>query len=323
MKEAEEQSSKALAALRSSSDERLTADGQVLEALSGISSKISAVAGPIHNTSEFEKWFQALAALRAGEVRAKIDALLAAAGPEGIGEVDGEGAELQTELQTLKDEIDSVVHMVIGHELRNPLMKSLEACDKGTRQNQQSWSRYLLSTLEYLVAQLDGTVVRVVDLQNYTDALIAIRASLTAVEDESNAKEEVVNPSRPLLQTRQSSQSAPQSPSSIIPAALRRLNIKTPTATPSDDLEQLSKLSLESQTKLQSQYGSTEKAIIDTLSKSLHPRQQSTVAILQQLYASSNFGTIYLSDEGSEGKIRDLGKKIDELAPKVATGDLR
>jgi hypothetical protein len=301
----------------------LSADEQVLEALSGLSSKALSMADSSDtNHAELEKWLQALAALRAGEVRFKIDTMLAATETSSKEELGDEGSELQLELQTLRDEIDSIVHMVVGHELRNPLMKSLEATEKCTRQTRQGWSRYLLSTLEYLVAQLESASTRICDLRSYTDALLEIRATITSIEDEGKPKDEATTAPSILLDVRQHYSSAPQSPNSSVPNALRRLNIKSPPST-TNELTQLATLSLDSHSKLQTQYSSTEKAFIDTLGKSLAPRQSDALAILRQLYASSSFSTIHLSDEGSDGKIKELGKRIDELAPKVATGDLR
>jgi hypothetical protein len=231
-----------------------------------------------------------------------------------------EGAELLTELQTLRDEIDSVVHMVIGHELRNPLMKCLEATEKGRGDSRKGWSRYLLETLEYLVAQLDGASTRLVDLRNYTDALIELRAAVTATEEEMKPQHLANSAPARTLEVRQppASSSAPPTPTSSLPAALRRLNLDA-NASPVS----LAALSADSHSKLQAQYAATEKAFIDTLGKSLAPAQQDALAILSQLYANSTHGTIRLGDEGLEKKVGDLGKRIDELAPKVATGDLR
>jgi hypothetical protein len=269
-----------------------------------------------------EKWLQSLAALRAGEVRARIDAMLASAGPMSKEVLGDEGTELEIELQTLKDEIDSVVHMAIGHELRNPLMKSLEVSENGSRHNRRRWAKYLLSTLEYLIAQLDGASTLISDLHSFIDVLVEIRATVSFVEDEGKTRDNNIATINASLDVRHNSSSTIQSPNSSAPTALRRLNVK-PSLTPSEDISQLDTLSLDSLSKLQAQYSSTEKIFIDTLSKSLAPQQQDALAILQGLYATSSFSTIHLSDEGLNRKIRDLGKRIDELAPRVASGDLR
>jgi hypothetical protein len=236
-------------------------------------------------------------------------------------ELGDEGSELLAELQTLKDEIDSVVHMGIGHELRNPLMNSLQASERGSRQNRQGWSKYLLSTLEYLVAQLDCSSARICDLRSYIDALLEIRATIASIEDDGKKEVEGTTTKTALLDVRQTTSSAPQPPNSSIPTALRRLNIKS-SRSPPEDLAKLDTLTLDSHSKVQAQYSSTGKAFIDTLGRSLAPRQQDALAILQQLYGSSSFSTIHLSDEGLDGKIKDLGKRIDELAPKIAMGNL-
>lgn len=143
LKEAEESSLKALTGIRSFSTERLAADEQVLEALSGLSSKAVQSDDLAVSHSDLEKWFHTLSILRAEEMKARIDTMLVSAGSISHAKIGDEGADLHIELQTLKDEIESVVQMVIGHELRNPLMKTFEAAEKGKRQNQQGWSQYV------------------------------------------------------------------------------------------------------------------------------------------------------------------------------------
>ena len=321
LKESEDEATKALSQLRSQSAERLAADEQVLEALSSMSSKALSTTTTNVNHAELEKWLQALAALRAGQVRAKIDTMLAGAGSVSKEELGDEGSELQIELETLKDEIDSVVHMVIGHGLRNPLMKSLEAMEKGSRYDNRAWSRYLLSTMEYLIAQLEGASLRIADLRHYTEALLELRATIDATEAEVKVQDasQVSAPSRSLeVRAQPNPCSAPQTPTSSLPAALRRINLD-----PDTDPSALEAMSHDAHFKLQAQYTATEKAFVDTLGKSLAPSQWDALAILGQLYTHSQYGAVRLTDEALEKQVADLGKRIDELAPKVAAGDLR
>jgi hypothetical protein len=210
--------------------------------------------------------------------------------------------------------------MVIGHELRNPLMKSLEATEKGNSDSRQGWSRYLLSTLEYLIAQLDGASTQVADLRNYADTLLELRSTITATEGEIKPQDTPAAAPAKTLEIRQqpSASSAPQTPTSTLPAALRRLNLDS-SATRAT----LKTLSIDAHSKLQAQYKTTEKGFIDTLGKSLAPQQQDALTILWRLYVNSSHSTIRLGDESLEKKVGDLGKRIDELAPKVASGDLR
>lgn len=273
------------------------------------------------NHSELEKWVQALAKLRAGQVRAKIDTMLVGAASTSKEELGDEESELQTELATLKDEIDSVVHMVIGHEIRNPLMKSLEATEKGSKDSSRGWSRYLLATMEYMVAQLHVGSTHIADLRNYADALLELRSIITATEEEAKTRDSArPSTSFKTLEVRQQSTSlsAPQTPTSLLPAALRKLNLGS-DASPSV----LADMSRDANSKMQMQFATTENAFIDTLGKSLAPQQQDALAILSQLYASSQYGAVRLTEESLEKKIADLAKRIDELAPKVAGGNLR
>jgi len=324
LQESEHEAIKALSSLHATSADRLAADDRVLEALSSVSTKAISTPTVNINHAELEQWLQALAVLRAGQVRARVASMLAGAGPEFQEDLSSEGAELWTELETLKDEIDSVVHMVIGHELRNPLMKSLEATEKGSRAGNRTWSHYLLSTFEYLVKQLDIASTRIIDLRQYTDALLELRSMIITTKSESCQTSDTSFARPPLsaksleVPPKSAASSAPQTPTSSLPAALRRLNL-----APDTQPLALTALSHDAHSKLRTQYASLEKAFIDTLGKSLAPQQQDTLAILGQLHSHSRFGSIKLSDEGLEKKVTDLGKRIDELAPKVAGGDLR
>jgi hypothetical protein len=254
--------------------------------------------------------------------------MLAKAGPLKKEDLGDEGTELQVELQTLIDEIDSVVHMVIGHELRNPLMKSLEATEKGSRNSRQGWSAYLVSTMEYLVAQLGGVSTRIADLRNYMDTLLALRAIITATEDEVKPADSetqpssLLSPTTPLyppssLDPRSNPSSAPNTPITLLPNALRRLNLD-PNASPPVVLE----LKREADAKIRTQHSITEKAFIDTVGKSLAPQQADALKVLNEVYASSGYGSVRLVDGSLDAKVGDLERRVDELAPKVAAGGM-
>lgn len=51
--------------------------------------------------------------------------------------------ELQEELQTIRGEVGSIVQMVIGHEIRDPLLRNLQSCESHAKQARTEWSEYV------------------------------------------------------------------------------------------------------------------------------------------------------------------------------------
>ncbi|QDS69233.1 hypothetical protein FKW77_001580 [Venturia effusa] len=136
LSEAEKDSTRATTIMKSVVSERLAADDQVFEALEKLTPKVSETKAPPVESTTIDKWTRALAALRVLEAKACLDANLKGFGDRGgqasdLGtpELKVELEDLQNELQTLRDEIESVVQMVIGHEIRDPLLKSVQSLE--------------------------------------------------------------------------------------------------------------------------------------------------------------------------------------------------
>jgi hypothetical protein len=131
--------------------ERLAADDQVFEALEKLTPKVSQVKALPVESSTIDKWTRALASLRELEAKTRLDANLRGFGDRSGSELsDGsspvlkvELEDLQSELQTLRDEIESVVQMVIGHEIRDPLLRNVQSLEGHSRQTRNGWSSYV------------------------------------------------------------------------------------------------------------------------------------------------------------------------------------
>lgn len=144
--------------------ERLAADDQVFEALEKLTPKISQPKALPVESSTIDKWTRALASLRVLEAKAHLDANLRGFGDRN-GEVSAAGSpalkveleDLQSELHTLRDEIESVVQMVIGHEIRDPLLKNVQSLEGHSRQTRNGWSSYVCYLLTYLPTRLGLT----------------------------------------------------------------------------------------------------------------------------------------------------------------------
>lgn len=149
LKDAEQESSQAISRLKSVATERLAADDQVLEALSNLAPQALRPKTDAVEISTAENWCQTLASLREQEAKARVEAVYhnhlvqdAQNGADSSATED-DLEELQTELQTLRDEIGSIVQMVIGHDIRDPLLRHMQSCESHARQSRGEWSEYV------------------------------------------------------------------------------------------------------------------------------------------------------------------------------------
>lgn len=150
LSEAEKDSTRATTIMKAVASERLAADDQVFEALEKLTPKISETKALPVQSATIDKWTRALASLRVLEAKAQLDANLKGFGDRG-GQTSDAGTpalkteleDLQSELQTLRDEIESVVQMVIGHEIRDPLLKNVQSLEGHSRQTKNGWSSYV------------------------------------------------------------------------------------------------------------------------------------------------------------------------------------
>jgi hypothetical protein len=150
--EAEQHSSRAISNLNSIATERLASDDQVLEALAALASKTLRPKESSVEAGTIESWCQALASLREQETRARVDAMFQdllvreaqnELSTQSTPSTEENMGELQEELQTLREEIGSIVQMVIGHQIRDPLLRNLQSVQNHERQSRAGWREYV------------------------------------------------------------------------------------------------------------------------------------------------------------------------------------
>ena len=228
--------------------------------------------------------------------------------PESAAEKD----ELQAELKTLREEIASVAEMVVGHELRQPLLKYMRASTVQAREAQKGWVGYVVSTMQHTIQQLDILLDHATELHSYYLALYQIQSAY----DESMAK---------TSSTEQFSAATPATPSTpnagnmsrfkdrSVDQALRRFNI-APGKDQRTTISAMLSAVAASRAKLQDQHESAEMLDLEALAKSFDDRDRDLQALLKKLYANSDFGTIRLSDNNLDAQIQDLDEKIADAA---------
>jgi hypothetical protein len=149
---ADKQTARAVSSLNALVSERLAADDQVLEAVSKLAVRAVPQDGEGIDANAVEQWSHALVSLREKATKTRFDAALqeylweiASSGRDAEAATDSTPAkeEIEAELKALRDEIGSVVELVVGHEFREPLLKTLKASQEQSKTSQHGWLEYV------------------------------------------------------------------------------------------------------------------------------------------------------------------------------------
>jgi hypothetical protein len=203
MAELEREAAAATAAMNALVAERLSADDQVLEAVSKLASRTQPDGGEAGgvDAATVEAWCQTLVGLRESEMNWHLDAaidnhtadLAAALSPAGTRSRSTTGSStvsaaagasppppedvVAAELRTLRAEIASVAALAVGAELRGPAASQARRAKRRAAAAQRAWVRYVADTLEHMVRQLGAVAGEAAALRAYAGALAQVRAA--------------------------------------------------------------------------------------------------------------------------------------------------
>jgi hypothetical protein len=335
------QSGRAVSQVQSQVQERLTADDAVLEALAKLAPKtIPGASSPLVSEDSVNRWSSTLVSLRAAETRARIDASyhdavqdLAQSSsrrkPNGTHAPPLRKAEVEAELATLRDEIRSVIELVVASEFKTPLGRAMKSARYYRQTNQLEWLHYVLTTLEHLAQQVELMNNHAGTLRSYNQALAEIRSAYAAVNAppaaaaaagqtaETRTPVSATNPMfRPRHERTNTNTSSPTV--NLIPQVLQRFGIPPSHFSP---ITALSAVSSQATQRLIAQHGIAGKTTAELLSRSQDERSRDLQALLGSLQANSNFASIRLSDRSLTTKIDKLDRDIAELANAMSSAD--
>lgn len=106
-----------------------------------------------------------------------------------------------------------------------------------------------------------------------------------------------------------------------IEQALRRFNIGNHPKDLPQTAQALAENTIQTRTKLLSQYASTLQADLKILGQVNSSRDQELQAVLSKLYASSDYGSVRLTDKGLDARLQELDEKIADTAKDYARAD--
>lgn len=131
--------------------ERFGSDDQILGRLPGIVSRIAAEPENSQDEKSINQWCKAIISFRTAEIKARVDTVYlnslhtqlqngSTSEPEDLAE---QKVALQTELETLHQEIASIAEMVVEHEMRQPMADMRERKEREKAQARAAWLNYV------------------------------------------------------------------------------------------------------------------------------------------------------------------------------------
>lgn len=112
-----------------------------------------------------QQWCKAIISFRAAEIKARVDAVylnsLRTPGsdsflPDTEGALKEQKMALQTELETLHQEIASITEMVVEHEIRQPMTDMQERREREKTQARAAWLNYVSIGASKLTLVVNG-----------------------------------------------------------------------------------------------------------------------------------------------------------------------
>jgi hypothetical protein len=177
----------------------------------------------------------------------------------------------------------------------------------------------MISHLQFIhqqAVQLQGYNMAVKEISTYFKNVSGHGTQNTATSIESVAPGTPRSSGAPKLKSHME-----RSSTAGIEQALRRFNIGNPSKDLPQTAQILSENSIQTHTKLLSQYASTIQADLRILGQVNSSRDQELQAVLSKLYASSSYGSVRLTDKSLDARLQELDEKIADTAKDYARAD--
>jgi predicted transcriptional regulator len=319
----DKQTTRAMSSLNTLITERLRADDDVLQALSNLASKTapSSQSGSV-DPSTIDQWCQALIMLRESETNSHIDAALnnhicdiieSGGGSQQSRHVHDE-ADLHAELRTLREEIPSVVELVVASSLRQPLLRLMRGTRHQAIVRQSEWLHYILDTFGHMINQLHLISSHATKLHAYSHALSEVRSALDALQNPNSSSTSsavtppttsYAGPSRPMHARSDSRAGASAAGNvSLAEQTCKRFAISRPSASA------LEAASASATAKMLEQYATATSTTQEVISKALDEQSRNLESALGELYAHSRYASVELLPRDLERDVKALDEAI-------------
>lgn len=335
------QTAGSITALKTATARQLDKDDRLFEGLQKLLLSLEAPNDQDQQIREVEDLSRALVSLQSTVIKKRANQTYSSAmaqttsGSEsfGIAELDQtlivETETLATELDSLIEEVGSVLAMAIDHQYRHPILNTLKRRDAEARAQRQQWLSYILTNLEQMTSRLQELHSHTHDLTHYGAALAAVSATL----EEMTVKRQATETARPSVPVKPQHKSVrdlalpASSTSQRNPAVdfLRHHGIHLTTASinNAETRYAIEAAVQERKARLEDLSISTQEGILGQVSEAADTADAQLQGLLDAVYAYSPFGTVHLADSDVKARLVELGKNTDVLAEQVRGFDLK
>ncbi|KAJ9635945.1 hypothetical protein H2199_008299 [Coniosporium tulheliwenetii] len=325
------------ASLLTSITERLTADDRLLTSIGKLAPKLQQAPEDHDGLKSVEQRCRALVAFRTAETKTRVDALYRQSlheyssedgSQKPAEELTAERGELEAELETLHAEIASVADMVVEHELREPILRSIKRSKDSQMAEQEKWSAYVISTLEYLASRLDVMGAHAQELHPLHRATEEISSAL---DDElvkpltARAMSPIKSPTKGkhlLHATKPSWGMHSKTPSEeAVQRLLRHLDISAPSSDAKKFHKALDAALIDREGWLQEHQDSVTASTTQAVAQVMRRADEELQVVLSSLYASSDYATVHLSSKTLDERLAAFDHAIGEVGKGIAEVD--
>lgn len=321
----------------------LEKDDRLLDGLQELGPKLEVSEDETMRLEEVEHLCQALILLQGKSIRSRIDTAyqesLDSELSEGMkGDTDDQNVhdDIQTtraELDELCSEIDGLLTMVVDHEYRNRVTRSLRDSGNEATSELARWAEYLVSTLQYLAARLETADEHVQGLKAYHGALRDVHTALTdVIKTSSNpisqkgppvtaqaTSKPAKNGLKPLLLVK-ANISDPSDPATQL---LRHLEVRPGGINDSAKLnEALAKADFEREDRLAALSATTVSSMTKQVADSLAKADADLDDLHGAVHAHSKYASIRLADPLLAGELEQLELETSKLGEQMRKLDL-
>lgn len=318
---------------------QLEKDDRLLDGLQSLMSSIE-LPGPANTeTAEIHKLCQALRSLQASVVKGRANRTFLAALQQAHDRLAGKDVEarpdedieistLSAELDSLIDEVDSVLEMTVTSRYQHPILLTLNVKQRENERQRQHWLLYVETALQQMTGHLRNLSAHAQELRGFGSALGLASAML----EKSAIPTPPVKPVRPIVASRLTDKSlrhlvlptsAPIQPASEF---LRHHAIQTPAAreTKPEALEAaLESASSTRKSRLAGLAQSTDESLAAQIASSLDLADTQLQTLLNAVHAYSPYGSINLTDKEMKQRLAQLDKGIEGLGDRLRGIDLQ
>lgn len=249
-------------------------------------------------------------------------------GPELQPNEDLEVAALTEELNSLIEEVDSVLGMAIDHQYRQPYIDSLKQQEAETRRERQQWLTYVHTALQQMTNRLRDLSHYAYDLNAYGSALQAASDAL----DKAIVPTQTAKPPQSTTVHRATHKAIrdlvlPASSGPTHPALelLRHHGIRVNSSSGNENEARATALDAaleERKTRLLGLSRSTEQSIFSQVSDVLDHADAQSQGLIQAAHAYSPYATVNLTDRDIKDRLNRLDKELEGLGDQLRGIDL-